>query len=374
MNRQNMTTYPPTKYPPTQSKDMQPEAVDAGRREAPSTEAPLENVHAAAQSAHTQTGAERVVYIVGRGRSGSTILSGLLSHLDSIVDVGELIYPMEKLCGCGQSFETCEFWQSVRAGVDAEAPNSWSTSIRTVRDQAHLKNFLGTLFASAASAEVAGQQAINRRIARAILAAADAEIMLDSSKQPTRALFLMRHHPQTRFLHIVRSPDGYLYSYMRRIQRGEVNFFRRTFRSGPLNFVLLALVAGSWFIANFQTEIVRLFDRNRMLRIRFEDLTTDPYRELERIGAFLDLDTSSIADAVRNRQVMRVDHTVGGNGAVREKGGFFFEPRAGEHAPLPLRYRLLNRIINWPLMLLYRYPLRNRAAERARSVETPAGR
>jgi hypothetical protein len=61
----------------------------------------------------------QVLYVGGWGRSGSTLLSHMLGHLDGHVAVGELRYVWQggvagnELCGCGKPFGQCEFWQAV---------------------------------------------------------------------------------------------------------------------------------------------------------------------------------------------------------------------------------------------------------------------
>jgi hypothetical protein len=64
-----------------------------------------------------------VLYIAGEGRSGSTILGGLIGEYPGFFHVGELHYLWEKglsenrLCGCGQKFLTCNFWCEVLAAA-----------------------------------------------------------------------------------------------------------------------------------------------------------------------------------------------------------------------------------------------------------------
>ena len=61
----------------------------------------------------------RVVFVGGTGRSGSTVVANALGALDDAVSVGEVRYLWERgigenrLCGCGQAFADCPFWQEV---------------------------------------------------------------------------------------------------------------------------------------------------------------------------------------------------------------------------------------------------------------------
>lgn len=299
----------------------------------------------------------RLIYIMGRGHSGSTILSGLLGHSENVNDVGELIYPMDKTCGCKKPFDECEFWQQVRYEFELQTGKSWEPSIQAIRDQAHFSRFPGAMVASHSSSKTQQMRQINGAIVSAVLKTANVSHLLDSSKQPTRALFLMRNTSDTKFVHIVRAPESYLYSYMRRFKNGKIRFLRREISSGPLNYLVMVLVAMSWLIANLQSEIVGLFHPDRVLRIRYEDLTTDPQGELRRLAEFLEFDLTPVMKAVEQGEKMRVGHVIGGNDHVRADGGFVFEPKIGAHAPLPFIYSAMVKLISWPLMLRYRYPL-----------------
>src|SRR6266536_2074426 len=74
----------------------------------------------------------KVLYIAGAGRSGSTLLDGVLGQLDGFFAAGELRYLWERglqesrLCGCGVAVRDCPTWRAVLAsafgpGVDANA-------------------------------------------------------------------------------------------------------------------------------------------------------------------------------------------------------------------------------------------------------------
>lgn len=300
---------------------------------------------------------DRIIYIMGRGHSGSTILAGLLGHAPDVEGVGELIYPMNKSCGCGRSFADCSFWQKVRSDFEHESDLPWDQSIRLIQEQANILQFPKTWFAVRNSSRVQELGAINQQIVRSVLRVAEKHYLVDASKQPTRALFLMRCAPQARFVHVVRSPEGYFRSYFSRIKAGRVNFLRREYRSGPLDFLMLTLVAVSWVIANVQCELVRLLAPSRVLRVRFEDLTRNPEQELQRLAPFVELDLCPVIEAVRQGQRMKVGHIIGGNDNMRSSDGFRLEHKKSEQAPLPWHYRTTVRLISWPLMLAYRYPL-----------------
>ncbi len=61
----------------------------------------------------------KVIYIMGWGRSGSTILSSILGQMDGFLQVGEIRtiwsdgFDQNRICGCGKPFLECDFWTRV---------------------------------------------------------------------------------------------------------------------------------------------------------------------------------------------------------------------------------------------------------------------
>ncbi len=61
----------------------------------------------------------KVLYIVGVGRSGSTLLERMLGAVPGSVNAGELnaifsrVATQDQRCGCGEPFSACPFWQAV---------------------------------------------------------------------------------------------------------------------------------------------------------------------------------------------------------------------------------------------------------------------
>lgn len=66
-----------------------------------------------------------MLYIMGRGRGGSTVLGNVLGELDGFFCAGEVrtlwdpIVSSGGRCGCGKSVVSCEIWSRVIEGVDA---------------------------------------------------------------------------------------------------------------------------------------------------------------------------------------------------------------------------------------------------------------
>ena len=98
----------------------------------------------------------KVLYIMGWGRSGSTIMDNLLGGIDGFFSVGELGYLWERglvegrRCGCGRLLRDCEVWSEVlREGfgaalggeVDPEEIVAWQRDVVRVRHTWRLLRF-----------------------------------------------------------------------------------------------------------------------------------------------------------------------------------------------------------------------------------------
>ena len=78
----------------------------------------------------------KLIYVLGWGHSGSTLLGLALGSADNVVSVGEIVFfdyyrdrrPHPKvlrefLCTCGVSFDRCPFWCSVLRGLEPTRPS-----------------------------------------------------------------------------------------------------------------------------------------------------------------------------------------------------------------------------------------------------------
>ena len=229
----------------------------------------------------------RVLYIGGSGRSGSTLLARLLGEVEGFVSVGELRYVWKRgfvhnhLCECGQSFRDCPFWAEVVdrafggfAALDAEAVRSHQDAVdriryvppllwrgsRTEAFRRHLGEFERTL----------------ELLYSAILEVSGASVVVDSSSDPTYG-FVLRSAEllDVRVVHLVRDSRAVAHSWTRSKPRPEIagrTVYMR--RRSPIQSAV------HWDVNNLLLEILAARDRSA-LRVRYEDLVTDPGRVVQ---------------------------------------------------------------------------------------------
>jgi len=196
----------------------------------------------------------QLVYITGRGHSGSTLLDLLISAHSEVVSVGEakcLVTRPDEPCTCGAVtvFE-CPFWEKVDARLRSEA----GLRLRDIDID---------------SPDEAVFAAHNRAFFQAVAAVTGKRIILDSSKTVDRLEALLEAQIlPVHAIHLVRSPHGVVYSNSKRGRDWLYHTYNYTY-------------------AMMKTR--RLLEGRDHLEITYEEMVRDPRDAVERIMGRLGL-------------------------------------------------------------------------------------
>ncbi len=302
-----------------------------------------------------------LLYIMSRPHSGSTILDILMGNSQSVEGVGQLVSDMGELgnpCACGASIGDCTFWQAVRNEVESGGI-SWDEAVRASVGQAHVRHFWRTWRAGQADLELTRLAAITRVLAAAIAKVAGKPNVLDSTKEPTRGLFLAKFVPDAQVIRLVRDPRSAVAShYWRLKEKGFYHFLRRDWHAPRLAPLFLVVAAASWTVGNLLAEIAARAAPGRVMLLRYEDLRDDPAAALSAIGSRFGLDLADSVAKVSDGSPLGVQHIIGGND-VRLEPGLRFDPkRESTRRKLPRWVELVTAACCWPLMHRYGYSLR----------------
>src|SRR3712207_896142 len=145
----------------------------------------------------------KVLYIVGVGRSGSTLLERTLGAIPGFLNAGELnalfsrVSVQDQRCGCGQPFSECPFWQSVGdhglGGWDPERVRRVAELQPHVIRQRFIPFLLQPRIAPPEYQRGLDQYiAAYRDLYAAIAEVSKAEVLVDASKSAAQ-LFALRH-------------------------------------------------------------------------------------------------------------------------------------------------------------------------------------
>jgi hypothetical protein len=254
-----------------------------------------------------------ILFIVGSGRSGSTLLERLLNELPGVVSVGELQrvwrrgFVQNQLCSCGQPFRDCAFWGEVRgrladggeldaAAADALSRRIYKAGLRRPKAAGDQAAFLGHW----------------RRLFAAIAEVSGAQWLVDSSKTPEHAAQLATLPGfDTRYLHLIRDPRAVAFSKMRRRLRPEIHWMEAYMATRSAG-----ASAGSWNATQRLAERARRQIDRPWMRLRYEDLAAEPRRALVTLSSTLGmpvLDDEALAFLSGHLARVQVGHSVSGN-------------------------------------------------------------
>ncbi|MCS4150739.1 sulfotransferase [Salinibacter ruber] len=257
----------------------------------------------------------KILYVAGWGRSGSTVLDVILGNHPDVVSVGEVTYLVDdwnasgRRCACGASYTDCSFWNGL-AEVESLTEETAQMVRKVERRSATLPVLLDAISAKLKERYRRFQQDVFSYLAETT----GASIVVDSSKSAGDAA--MRFYALSQIaefdvhvLHLVRDGRSTMASY--------VNKGSNWALEGHAEPLLLPGVraVGGWTLANLWTLAVSkmYFRSDRYMRVQFEDLITHPARTLEATGAFIGIDVDMLIDRVRCGDHFDVGHNVGGN-------------------------------------------------------------
>ena len=141
----------------------------------------------------------KVIYIAGWGRSGSTILDGILGQVPGLVSVGEIKFLWERgylqnrRCSCGEPFRSFPFWTEVMTlalpAITRDQVMALDRASRRTRTR-HLPPMLLRGSLARYAPDLDWYRTALAKLYRAVLQAGDGDIVVDSSKYPSYAFML----------------------------------------------------------------------------------------------------------------------------------------------------------------------------------------
>lgn len=299
----------------------------------------------------------KVLFIVGKGRSGTTLVDELLGQVDGFVSTGELRYLWQwglvdgYPCSCGRHVTKCPLWSGVLARLGAGPERAadlarltaqalawaripWSLTVPRQRNRSTVidrySDLMGELYA-------------------AIADETGARVIVDSTKWPAHpGLFGHVDGVDPYGLHITRDPRAVANSYKRGKSTAEDHPDMP--RYGAFHS------ATSWAARNLMVELARgPLDRGRVKHVRYEDLVRAPDRWLDDIVTQMGetYDRSPFLDGHRVR--ISGNHLVGGNPDRFHRSTVEVRPDERWRAEIRSSDALLVTVLTAPLLRRYGY-------------------
>lgn len=299
----------------------------------------------------------KLLYILGRGRGGSTVLANVLGELDGFFSAGELrslwdpVVVRNNPCGCGELISECPLWSKVLhelRDIDLERVVRWqheivreSNVLRLLRDdpQGKWSSFVG----------YAG---VTSRLYRTIADITGCKVIVDSSKRPSYAAFVKHLEGcDPYFVHLVRDPRASAYSWQTRKYTGTLG------TEVPQRSALDSTVR--WMLLNVGSEMLLRRDaRDHHMRLRYEDFVASPR---ERVAEIRDMagEGQAALPFVDERTVeLSPNHTIAGNPARFRTGRMEIRDTAEWRESQGARARFVSTMVALPLLHRYGYGIK----------------
>jgi hypothetical protein len=272
----------------------------------------------------------KVVYVAGYSRSGSTLLDIALGSHPQIVGVGEVTFLLEdwahprRQCTCGSGYAECPFWRGLFPA--GGPPGDLARTCRAVERRSALAHLLTGRIRPACLADYARFQG---RLFDYVRQQSQKPVVLDSSKSARASagrFHALRHvaRQDVFVVHLVRSALATMRSYQVHGDNWALEGFRP-----PHRFPVQRAALG-WTLSNaLASTIGARLGRSRYLRLRYEDLVERPLEAVSTLGHFLEMDLTPVRDRIADARAFVPGHNVGGN-RVRLTGEIMLRAAGGQ--------------------------------------------
>lgn len=301
---------------------------------------------------------QKIIFIGGWGRSGSSVLANILGSSPQAVSVGELRYLWDrgvienKRCGCGADFSSCEHWRSIMAEAHIDDPLAIAAGMAdSVASRATLRQMWAMLTGRglAYHRRNSGSLEILGRVYDASARIGHAPIIVDTSKTPPYALNLL---DETRyelfFVHLIRDPRAVAYSWSRkRSSREADNEFL------PRYSALKCAVY--WNVFNLLGLLFRFYRGSHYLPVRYEAFCAQPRQVTADIFRHCGLQDDGLHWSDSHVVQVKPQHSISGNPSRFNTGEVRIRPDDEWRTHMARASRWLVTAICAPLLLVFGY-------------------
>lgn len=286
-----------------------------------------------------------IAYIVGIGRSGSTLIDMVLGSHPEVFSLGEIVhfprvYKENASCTCGLPIKQCEVWNEVGDAIASEMNSGFADNPSVLDLSLSDTNNLLQNTAELLLGVRGLQKYRNLYRPRHLIDSPDqipapikdifafyeivkkvsgSRILIDSTKSPMRAARLLKENPSTaqKCIHLVRDGRGFLNSKLTK-QYGRARNGGESEKRGAISKLLIKdkykikVVHNSklWLRNNLVAEAIALsLPSSQYIKIRYEDFCASPRKASKTLCDFIGVQYKD--DMLNFRST--VNHNIGGN-------------------------------------------------------------
>ena len=281
------------------------------------------------------------MYIIGSGHSGSTALNVLLGHHENFVDLGEAgalnkhLTGQKRICSCGKDASSCEFWSLViQRWIQIIGPNGVARypSLCAQRERWNWRHVSPKGTQNSFNSQLYSD--FTRALYDSVRVVSGKTNIVDSSKSSIRALALSRVPTiDLRVIHLVRDPRGVVWSYVKRELR------KRNLRPAQL-VSYCCYTSCLWLLSNMAAKLVCRVAGVPSILVRYQDLVTQPLKEMQRISRFTGEKLDAVAEAFSSGESIPINHVLAGN-HLRRRAALILQPDFDWRKRFPKSYQRL---------------------------------
>jgi hypothetical protein len=250
----------------------------------------------------------RVIYILGLGRSGTTMLDVILGNAENTFSCGELNrYPFEE--GVPYQFPaehpSVNFWEIIKTKMDAKYGSKEYGMMREFsRKYEYHSGFLRNYFGiNNRSNSFNSLLKFYEDLYESIMLKSGHSLLIDSSKYSNRALFLSNSKKfEISYVYIQRDPVNVVNSFAKKdVEQGSRNWFSANY------YYFFASLLCSLAVYKLRRKGAKV------CKIRHEELLDNPLRTVRFIEESLNVDMSNIKKIVSEQDSFNVGTLFYGN-------------------------------------------------------------
>lgn len=305
----------------------------------------------------------KIVYIMGRAHSGSTFLDVLIGHSKRIESVGEILSGLnrgeEEECSCGSLVKGCDYWLNVSRLYLEKTGRSLIDDGALLYKKSDIRNFIPYSL-NMKKKDQREYEKINNDILTTISEIADIDCVVDSNKEYTRAMLLLKNNEESVVIHLYRDPIKLASSHYYRQRKGyPFKFMKKSMSvNGFVQPFIIAFLGFTWSIGMVLASYLNFRYGQRVINISYEQFCQNPDVALEKISKYAKIDLEDSIRGIKNDVVFNVGHNLGGN-ELRHNGGFRFIANSGGRREMPYFMKIAVAITSFPGRLLEKLYIEN---------------
>lgn len=286
---------------------------------------------------------KKIIYVLGCGRSGSTILGFCLGNAANTLDLGEVIEFTRfrgRPNGFDQSTENYAFWDRVLQLIETRDGEINFDRIKRLQNRFDKHYAIPLLFLPTLWLKPFGLAEYRKFLQSkydGIFEQSQCQWFIDSSKYPSRLLHLRAIYgaETIKVAYLIRDP-GILAKAFQNSEQSTT----KSFLTGMLYY----------FGVNFASFVLfTLTPANNRIRIVYEKLVQFPKTSIETIGSRFGLDVSELLNKIENGLALKRGYIFNGN-RMRIQKSIVFKQGSPRSATLPWHQGAITRLLKTVFM------------------------